>query len=221
MATSKPSVFLLFVALPLGIWGYAYEFSYFRILGISPHETLGVWHYVVSGGALILLMLIPLLILGNLKKFFTKGIHEDDIKSIEKHLGRADFPEAIKDARLAVVFSVIFWLAVYFQPHLPIPNKTSITYLYVVFVNLAFFYSSIALSPPYSRPTVVIAFVVSVALCFSAGGIGAARNSRDSANPLRDDHIVRIERIDGKLNAVAKAIPVPASWLTAIKRIVG
>lgn len=220
MATTKRFVlFLLILALPVGFWGYAYEASYFLALDLSPHKTLSVWHYVVSGGGLILLMLVPLLVLANLRKFFTKAIHEDDIKSLKDHLARAELSEEIKGARVAVALSAAFWLAVYFRFPLPMAGHLHSIYLYMVFVNLALFFSSIAISPPYARGSVLIAFIASVAICFSAGGYGDAVRSRDGKDLLRDDNIVRIERLGGRPVATAKDLPLPTSWSDALLRL--
>jgi hypothetical protein len=214
-------LFLLTIALPLGLWGYAYETSYFLALGISPLDTLNLRHYVVSGGTLIMAILIPLIVFSQLDKFFTKRIHVNDAKSMKDQLAKADFSREVKGARIAVLLSMLFWFVVYFQPRLHLPQDLSSQYFYMVFVNLMLFYSSIAISPPYSRATVIFAFVVSVAICFSAGGYGEARRQSESKNVLRDDHIVRIERIDGKIVAIPNDLPIPTSWLSLLKRVAG
>ena len=122
---------------------------------------------------------------------------------------------------LAVALSVVFWFAVYFQPRLQLSGNISSIFLYMVFVNLWLFFSSIATSPPFSRATVVLAFIFSVSICFSAGGYGDARRQREGRNVLRDDYVVRIERVDGKLIATPSEIPLLTSWPGILKRLLG
>ncbi len=83
----------------MGIWGYAYEVSYFIAIGLPPHATLGIRHYVTSGATTVLLMLIPLLVMGHLEKFFTTRIHVDDAKSVSDLIAKANFSQEIKGAR--------------------------------------------------------------------------------------------------------------------------
>jgi len=213
-------LFLLPVLLPAGLWGYAYEASFFRAIGLSSHTYLTAFHYTLSGITYLLVMVLPLLVFSQLRKFFTKQIHFDDAKVLEDHLATSKFSEEIKGARLAVALSVVFWLIVYFQKSLPIPRGVSSTFLYVVFVNVMFFYTSIALSPPYSRPTIILALVVSITICFSAGGLGAGKQFLSSRTGLRDDNVVRVERMPSGPPQVTPApspsIPSAAGWIKQI-----
>lgn len=211
---------LLPVLLPAGLWGYAYEASFFRVIGLSPHPYLTAFHYTLSGLTHLLVMVLALLVFSQLRKFFTKQIHVDDAKALRDRLAASKFSEEIRGARLAVSLSVVFWLLIYFQDSLPIPRGVGSAFLYVVFVNVMLFYTSIALSPPYSRPTINLALVVSITICFSAGGLGAGKKFLSSRTGLRDDNIVRVERMPGAPLQVTPAsspsIPSAAGWIKHI-----
>lgn len=76
------------------------------------------------------------------------------------------------------------------------------------------FFGAVATSPPHARVSVILAFIISVAICFAAGGFGAAGSQqflKDGA--VRDDSIVRVIRPkEGKVEVEVKPLtfPLPA-----------
>ena len=218
---------LVAIVLPVGFWGYAFEASYFLALDLSPHETLHVWHYFASGGKSLLVMIVLLVVYASLKKFFTSGIHVDDMKELKAEFSAPNFRDEVTGARLAVIFSTVFWSVVYFANHLPAFASVSNIFLYVVFVNVMMFLMSIASSPQHAKGTVLVVFVLSVAICFAAGGYGAAKQAMpvmpvmQGSSSLRDDHIVQILLVNGKLHVKSTELVLPGSWGEAVKRVLG
>ncbi len=212
---------LVLACLPIALWGYAFEASYFAALGLSSHQVLSLWHYIASGGGLILSMLVALLVYTQLKKFFTRGIHEDDMKEVRAQISKAEFKKEIVGARIAVVISVVFWLAVYFGHSIPALSTLSSTFLYLAFVNVGLFFTCVATSPNHARFTVLLTLVLSVAVCFAAGGYGSGKQDMLRASPIRDDFIVSVVRVDGKLVARATELVLPASWWQGAKQVLG
>ena len=198
--------------LLLGLWGYAYEYSYFRALDLNVLDTLRALHFVLSAGSYIVPMLVIILIYVHLGKFFTKRVYEDDTKVILKQLESTTFEKEIFGARLAVMVSVIYWLSTVLLPKVGVDLRLGTIFLYLTFVNLQFFLPPLLLSPPHSRMSVLVAFVVSVTLCFSAGGYGFALNAKRANEVIRDDFLVRIVRSGGAALATVKPtrLPIPA-----------
>ena len=50
MKTLQILLLVLITSLPFAFWGLAYEFSYFKILGLSVFDTFNYIHYILSGG---------------------------------------------------------------------------------------------------------------------------------------------------------------------------
>ena len=209
----------LIVAIPSALWGYAYEFFYFFALNLSPHKILNLKHYVVSGVALAIYMFVPLLALSQLKKFFSKRIHINEAKSLGDALDQTTFASEIKGARIAFIFSVVFFITAYYESIQLHSDRLSATYMCMVFVNLIMFYPSLALSPTHARISVLIGLTASIAICFAAGGYGDAARALKTKTLLRDDFIIHIERLDGKLVVVPKEIFIPTSWGDILKSL--
>lgn len=203
---------LLFVisipaAVVFGLWGYVYEASYFFARGLNVHEYFGLRQFVLSGLRIVLPMLAILLVYTQLKKFFTKQVHEDDAKVLAEQLSKTSFSQQLIGARVAVGFSAAYWLIVVFAPMVGLTWPLWSSFGYMSFVNLLFFYGAFALSPPYSRLSVIVAFCVSVALCFSAGGYGYGQDTRVNDHVVRNDVLVKITQTDNAQVVEVKPLP--------------
>lgn len=212
---------LTLLLLPVTLWGYAFEASYFAALGLASHNVLKPWHYIASGSGPLLSMMVVLVIYSQLKKFFTRRVHVDDLKELREQLSKMDFKKEILGARVAVVLSVAFWLAVYFGHDTPALSTLSDTFMYLAFINVSLFFNSIATSPNHARFTVLFMLATSIAVCFAAGGYGAGINDMKRSSPLRDDYIVKIVRANGELTATATDFTLPTSWWRGAIRLLG
>lgn len=203
------SIALLPIAFVLGILGYAFEASYFFALGLNVHKYFGLHQFVISGFLVVLPMFVVLFIYTQLKKFFTKQVHEDDAKTVSEQLAKTTFANQLIGARMAVAFSLVYWIVVVFAPKFGVDWPLWPVFGYMSFVNLLFFYGTILLSPSQSRLAILVAFLVSVSLCFSAGGYGQAIDKRRIDPVIRDDFLVRIMRTATDQTVETKPVRLP------------
>lgn len=201
------------VALVAGIWGYAYEFAYFAYFKLNVHETLTPRHFIYTGLINIGPMFGILLTYALVTKFFSKNVAQDDLKTVADRLASTKFSDEVILARSAFVLSLAFMLLVLFDMRLGTETGIGFMFWLFTFFNFQFFFGSLCLSPPQSRITVVFVFVLSVAMCFIAGGVDHARHPGASNGILRDDAVVRLHREGEKVIAQAKAIDIPISLL--------
>lgn len=192
-----------------GAWGYAFEFAYFRFLGLSANETLSIQHFVYSGLSNVAPLLAIALLFALLSKFFSRNIKRDDMKGFKDQMAKSKFVQEITGARVAFAMSLVLLILVLFDVRLGSTLGLGYTFWLISFFNMQLFTGAIYLSPPHSKAAVVAAFVVSVSLCFAAGGVEHARQSIKEATLLRDDAVVHVERVDGKLVATAKSVRLP------------
>jgi hypothetical protein len=204
-------IYLVAIACAVaGIWGYAYEFAYFTVLKLDVHETLSVQHFVASGLANVLPMLGLALLFALLTKFFSRNAARDDLKHFHEEMKKTQFAQQLSIARLAFGMSLAYLLLVIFDVRFYAETSLGSLFWLVTFISMQSFVGAIYLSPPRSRLAVVVAFMLSVVLSFTAGGIGLARDAAMRANTtLRDDLVVKIERQGGKLVATAKPVKLP------------
>ena len=200
-----------------GIWGYAYEFAYFTVLRIDVHEILSLQHFVASGLAVVLPMLGIALVLALLVKFFSRNAVRDDLKHFREEMKNAQFAQQLSSARFGFGLSLAYFFLVLFDVRFYAATSLGSMFWLVAFVSMQEFVGAIYVSPPHSRPAIVVAFMLSVALSFAAGGIGLARDNAKSENTtLRDDLVVKIQRQGGNLVATSKPVNLPlVSRLTA------
>lgn len=208
---------LLFLAMVLavvaGIWGYAYELAFFLYFNLNVHDTLGPRHFIYTGLVNIGPMFGIMLVFSLVTKFFSWNITRDDVKTIHARLAASKFSDEIVLARVAFLLSLVFMLLVVFDVRLGRENGIGYMFWFFTFLNIQLFYGSLCLSPPQSRAAVVFAFVLSVAMCFVAGGVSHARFFSLSKTILRDDSVVQVHREGEKVVPVAKAINVPIPLL--------
>jgi hypothetical protein len=219
--TLRSVLYLLILVFPLGLWGLAFEVSYLAALDVPILGTLQPWHYFANGGVQIFTMAVTLFIYASVKKFFTEKIHADDLKLFKSAARSADFKNELLGARVAVLISIGYWLAVYFGTRVVgIPNISDV-YMFMVFVNLSWFLMCIVSSPAPAKLTVITMLVLSITICFAAGGYGQAKRSLMLGSNLRDDYIVKIQRSNGRLHAKATSFPFPVTWKDAKRQFFG
>lgn len=199
--------FLFPLAVLFAAWGYAYEFTYFITLGLNVNDVLTVNSYMVSSGRVIAFIVLSVMLFVHITKFFTKNIHEDDVATLKSRLSERSFANEIVNARISCVISVLFWLVVCFGRQIGIAEDFSHLYMYLIYVNATLFSTSLLLSPPHAKITVLLLFSVSIALCFSAGGYGNANYAMRNEGVVRDDMVVKIINNEGELEAKAASIP--------------
>ena len=201
-----------------GVWGYAFEFAYFRFLGLWANETLSIQHFVYSGLSTVAPLLAIALLFALISKFFSRNLARDDMKEFKDQMAKSKFVQEVTGARVAFAMSLVFFILVLFDVRLGATLGLGYTFWLFSFFNMQLFTGAIYLSPPHSNASVVAAFVVSVSLCFAAGGVEHARQSAKEATLLRDDGVVRVERVGGNLVATAK--PVQLSF-PPLQRAIG
>ena len=203
-------IYLLCVACAVaGAWGYAYEFAYFRFLGLDVNKTLGVKQYVYSGLSNIVPILAIALLFSLLLKFFSKDVLRDDMKHFKDKMIESNPAHELTGARIAFVMSLAFLLLVIFDLRLGTPKGIDPAFWLITLFNMQVFVGAIYLSPPHSKVAVVGAFIIAVSFCFVAGGIDHARQSAKENINLRDDGLVHIERKGTMLVATPKPIDIP------------
>lgn len=204
---------MFILCIPLVFWGWAYEVSYFSILGLDVNKTLGLLHYIYSSLIYLAILFIVLIICTAIFKFFSKNIDRNDWSEVKEVLSKTQFIEAISDARFIFLFSLGAWLIVFFSPNIKIlngPASLGHNFLFLILFNVLQFSASLYLSPPHSRVTIIVVFVLSIGICFSMGGIATARiASQIKESIIRDDALVVITRENGKYVAVAKPVKIP------------
>lgn len=201
------------IALVAAVWGYAYEFAYFSYLNIDVHKVLTPSHFIYTGLVNVGPMVGFLVVLSLFVKFFSKNIEQDDLKVIGERLAAAKFSEELILARVGFIFSLGFMLLVIFDVRLGRDNGMGFMFWFMTFINVQFFFGSLCLSPPQAKVAVVFAFVVSVAMCFVAGGVEHARLSLKSETVLRDDRVVLVRREAQKIVTEPKDINLPIPFL--------
>ena len=117
MKTLQSVLVILTLSLPLAFWGLAYEFTYFKILGLNVFDTFNYIHYILSGGIWVLIFIGVIILVGTIKKFFSKNIEKDDWKDVKESLTKTQFSDVIGQARIGFIISVIYLLTVIYFPN--------------------------------------------------------------------------------------------------------
>ena len=205
--------FLFPLAVLFAAWGYSYEFTYFITLGLNVNDVLTVNSYIVSSGRVIAFIVLSVMLFVHITKFFTKKIHEDDVATLKSRLSERSFAKEIVNARISCVISVLFWLVVCFGRKIGITEDFSHLYMYLIYVNATLFSTSLLLSPPHAKITVLLLFSVSIALCFSAGGYGSANYAMRVEGVVRDDIVVKVVNKEGSFKAFSAPISFKFQYL--------
>ena len=206
----------LLISLPFAFWGLAYEFSYFKILGLNVFNNFNYIHYVFSGGIWVLTILVSLILVISIIKFFSSKIEKNDWDAVKESLNNTQFSNVIGQARAGFVLSIIYLISIIYVPSSYwFINALGEMHLFVTWNIFLLFFASIWLSPQHSKFAVIIIFIISIGACFSAGGVADARaNIKLQHIVLRDDYLVTInktafEKYAAKPKALKLHIPLP------------
>lgn len=219
-------LYLISVACVIaGLWGFAYEFAYFRFLDFDVSQKLGLEHYIFSGLSNIIPMLVIAILLSLLVKFFSKDVLRDDMKHFKDEMVKSNPMLQVTGARIAFVLSLAFLLFVLIDTKLGLFEGIGYRNFWLItFLNMQVFVGAIYLSPTHSKAAILVAFVVAVSFCFIAGGVDHARQSMKEGIVLRDDAVVHVERKGATLVITPKSIDLPfpplqraVNWLRSKK----
>ena len=203
---------VLTLCIPLVFWGWAYEVSYFYILGLDVNKIFGLLHYIYSSFIYIAILFIVLITYTVIFKFFSKNVDRNDWAEVKETLSKTEFIKAISDARFVFLLSIGAWVVVFFSANIKSlngPASLGHNFLLLIWLNILQFFASLYLSPKHSRGAIVFVFILSIGVCFSMGGIASARIANQiKESVVRDDALVVITRENGKYVAVAKPVKI-------------
>ena len=193
----------------MAFWGWAYEFSYFSVLGLDVDQTFKIEHYFYSSARYLAILFVVTIVVVAALKFFSKNIDKNDWETVKDTLNKTGFLEAVSNARFGFIITFGFWLMVFLFSQVEYLNWIGESFLLLIFFNIQLFFASLYLSPQYSRFSIVVPFVLSVGFCFSLGGMYSANLATNNVGKIRDDSLVSIVKENGKYVAVAKAVNIP------------
>lgn len=205
---------VLILCIPLVFWGWAYEVSYFSVIGLDVNKSFGSLHYIYSSLTYLVILFIVIVTYGAISKFFSKNIDRNDSAEFKEALAKTEFIKVISDARVAFLFSLGVWLIVFFAPDIRVLNwlgrALGENFMLLIWFNILLFSASLYLSPQHSKFAVILAFVLSIGVCFSMGGLAHARlATKIHDKVIRNDFLVVITKEDGKYVADAKSVEIP------------
>jgi predicted phage tail protein len=211
MKTLQIILVALTVSLPFAFWGLAYEFSYFKIVGLSVFDTFSYAHYILSGGVWVLIFFGVIMFVSTVKKFFSKNIEKDDWKDVKDSLIKTQFADVIGQARFGFIISIIYLLTVIYFPNNWFSKALGSQNLLMTMFIVQLFFAAMWLSPQQSKFAVIIFFIISIGACFAGGGVGHARAALELQNTVvRDDYLVTITKAkEGKFTAISKPLNLP------------
>jgi hypothetical protein len=202
------------LCIPLVLWGWAYEVSYFSILGLNVNKTLGLLHYIYSSLIFLAIIFIVVIVYTAITKFFSNNVERNDWAGVKEALGKTELTKEISDARFAFLFSLGALLIVIFSPEVKfldgLGRLLGDGFMLLVLFNILLFFASLYLSPSHSKFAIISVFVLSIGTCFSMGGISHARMAIEiKESVIRDDSLVVITRENGEYVATAKPVKIP------------
>lgn len=141
----------LILCIPLAFWGWAYEVSYFSILGLDVYKTLDLLHYIYSSLIYLAIFLIVLITYAAFSKFFSKNVDKDDWAEVKEALGKTAFIETMSHARMEFLFSLVIWAIVFFSPNIRVLDwfgrALGGSFMLLIWFNIIQFFASLYLSP--------------------------------------------------------------------------
>ncbi|MCE1161293.1 MAG: hypothetical protein LWW74_08875 [Burkholderiales bacterium] len=197
------------LSVPFTVWGWAYEYSYFRVLGLNVYENLGFVHFIISAATSIVPMVLIFIVISSVWKFFSKELEKNDWEEFKDKYKSASLSDVVVIAKSGVVLSFIFWCLVLMGFNFGQDRRLGYNFWLMIFINFAYFFPSFYISQTHSKLPIIIMLIISVAFCFSAGGMDAARSQRLSNNTIRDDAVVKIYRIETQIKVEKKNWSVP------------
>lgn len=201
---------LLFISLPLALWGFAFEFSYFSVLGLNATQYLSYEHYAVSLRLYLIGMLIVLILITSLGKFFGKDIQKDDWSDLTIAWNAMPFDNHMKLARYICGFIMVFWLIVVFEPYTFYGYTISLLgtqFLLLFYFATTFFASAIYVSNLNGRLWFSVIYLIVASACFSMAGMELGREEKNFALTnasenksvlIRNDRYIKVRYENGK-----------------------
>lgn len=210
----KGGQFIVFcILVPLWWFGFAYEYSYFRQLGLVSNDYLGSRHYLYAGAYRIGLILFGLFVIGSIKRFFSNDIYTDTGKKTLEAVEKLGFKHAVWLFRLIFVITFLYWILSFVEFSKDwYPGMIGMLWL-LFFWNLMAYLFTLATGEKHTNATLTIMFVIAITLVMSASGFLYARHAlRTDAKPFRDD-VVHIERDGDKFKVTTKSISIPVPYV--------
>lgn len=209
------------LVLVFGIWGYCYELGYFAALGLDCAKYLSPWHYVASGAGVLVPMILAMLLITQITRFFSKKLGEDQATEFKRKLEKVSYENAIGIARIIFVFCLLFLIAVIGAHMLGFKRAIWPGGVFLIFTTLSYFFTAILRSPITARFTILVALVLAESFCYAAVGAGQGYDAAQNQNAtVRDDFLVLISRDDGRLVVQPKELPGVASVARYLRLVI-
>lgn len=220
--TKKNIAAIIIIGVIFSIFGFSFEYTYFKRIGFNVNDHLSYKHFIISGAQTIIPMFVLLIIFNNAKRFFSKDIYVDPNTKLNESLKKASFQNIINSARVDFGISILFALTIFLLPKIGIQWDLWTGFLYIVLMISQSFIFAMITSPSHARAPIILMFVVSISICFASGGYGYAGTSRTKDDgSIRDDMVVKILRQeDGGYQVNAKEIDFPFSIAGVFEKIV-
>ncbi len=210
----KRSQFIVFcILIPLWWFGFAYEYSYFKQLGLVSNDYLGPRHYFYAGAYWIGQILFGLFVISSIKRFFSNDIHTNTGKETLEAVEKLGFKHAVWLFRIMVVITFVYWILSFVEFSKDwYPGMMGLLW-WLFFWNLAGYVFALATGEKHTYATLTVMFVIAITLVMSANGFLYARHAlRTDPKPFRDD-IVHIERDGDKFKVTTKSISIPVPYV--------
>ncbi|MBS4020155.1 MAG: hypothetical protein KGZ68_18180 [Dechloromonas sp.] len=217
----KGSQFVVFcILIPLWGLGFAYEYSYFKQLGLVSNDYLGARHYFYAGAFWIGHILLGLFVINSVQRFFSKDIHNDIAKDTVEAVQKIDFKYAVTIFRFVIIVTVVYWLLSFLEFSKDwFPGMMGLMW-WLVACNLGTYSLSMLTGEKHTHATLTVMFAIGITLTMSASGFLHARHALHAdAKTFRDDSVL-IERDGEKFKVSAKSLSVPIPYVEKILDIV-
>jgi hypothetical protein len=200
------SIFSLFTLL-LFTAGISYEAAFFYEMNLRAWDYFSLSHFFLSGVQLIFPCAVIAVVLAMFWKFFSGDLLSDDWHQIRKGMSRTTVKKEYPVTGIAVTLTFLYSASVFFDCHLPFSGDTKLVgiFLYVMFAFTIIYVRLLLLTAVHARAALSVVFVVTWSVCAAAGGFGEARSTRMNSS-IRDDFVVKIERVNGEIKVAARPL---------------
>lgn len=214
-------ILLLLLILPLAVWGYAFELSYFSSLDIPLPNELSVTHFVYQSLVPVAFMLVTIGIYQAVKTVFLPiQISKDNSGAFAKIVADAEldgFRKITNAVRFMVLLAIFYLAAIYLDWQLPRTHEgdnrdVGIMWWFMIYVVSPALLLAIAITPKNSKISFYVVAILALSCLYAAGGIYEARAPINDPNVLRDDNIVTIERRGDDVNVEIHEVPLITIW---------
>lgn len=210
----KGSQFVVFcILVPLWWLGFAYEYSYFKQLGLISNDYLGARHYFYAGFFWTGQIFLGLFIINSIIRFFSKDIHTDTAKDAIEAVKKMGFKNTIQIFRFTIIITFIYWLLSFLEFSKDwFPGMMGVMWWLASWNLMAFFWALLA-GEKHTYATLTVMFAIAITLTISASGFLHARHAlHTDAEPFRNDYVL-IERGGDESKVAAKPLSVPIPYV--------